>query len=148
MIDDIDEDYEEDTMMEKGPNIKWYLIDTDKSFNKFWDLLTTLVVIYTLCIAPFVVVFPDVYEICDDDGANCEYHDHLRNIEFCFDIIFCFEIFFNFLKRTRTHRELKSIAIKYIYSYFVFDVVSTIPCLVLSEPVQYFWLKFFRLAHL
>jgi hypothetical protein len=51
----------------------------------------------------------------------------LRKIELAIDIIYMIEILLNFVKKTRAHKELKSISYNYITGYFIFDVVATVP---------------------
>ena len=69
MIDDINEDAdEENQIIDNQPKLKWYLIDTERTFCKVWNLFITLVTIYTLFVSPFLVVFLDVYYGND----NCE----------------------------------------------------------------------------
>ena len=40
-------------------NNPWYLIDTEKSFCKFWDFFITLLILYELIVVPFILVFPN-----------------------------------------------------------------------------------------
>ena len=42
---------------------------------------------------------------------------------------------------------LGDIAKAYLKSYFIFDVISTIPCLVTLEKQRYYQLKLFRFVH-
>ncbi len=51
----------------------------------------------------------------------------LRKIELAIDIIYMIEILLNFVKKTRAHKELKSISYNYITGYFIFDFLGTIP---------------------
>lgn len=50
------------------------------------------------------------------------------------DIIYCVEIATNFLKRTRAHKDLKSIALNYVSPSFpdnlVLDLIGTLPGLI------------------
>jgi hypothetical protein len=65
MIDDINEEAEEETITaEPLEKLSWYLIDRERTFCKVWNLMITMVTIYSLFIAPFILVFPDVYEWC------------------------------------------------------------------------------------
>lgn len=62
MIDDINEDVNEDNQVsENQPKLKWYLIDTERTFCKVWNFWITLLIIYNLIVTPFVLVFPTVY---------------------------------------------------------------------------------------
>ena len=142
MIDDINEDAdEENQIIDSVPKLKWYLIDSERTFCKIWDFIITLLTMYTLFITPFLLVFPKVYQTCvPEDSFNkedCEFKEesqkHLYKIEMAIDIIMFIDILLNFVKKTRAHKELKTIAINYISGYFFFDVVATIPELFMGE---------------
>ena len=63
MIDDVNEDANEDNnIVENQEKLKWYLIDTERTFCKIWDFLITILTIYNLFVVPIVLVFPDVYQ--------------------------------------------------------------------------------------
>ena len=70
-----------------------------------------------------------------------------RTLEQAFDIIYFFEILLNFIKRTRAHKDLSAISDNYIKTYFVFDVVATVPCLLNAENFSLYFLKCFRIVH-
>lgn len=53
----------------------------------------------------------------------------------------------NFVKRTRALKKLRAIAVNYLTSFFIFDVISTIPNLINNESFDFYWLKLFRLIH-
>lgn len=155
MIDDINEDANEDsTVNENQPKLKWYLIDTERTFCKVWNFLITILTIYSMFVAPFVIVFPDVYQ--DKDPVTNKYFTNpenprqqtLQNIERAIDIIYLFEIILNFVKRTRALKKIQTISVNYLTSYFLFDVIGTIPELIFfNEGFQYYFLKVFRLIH-
>mmetsp|Transcript_393 Transcript_393/g.765 ORF Transcript_393/g.765 Transcript_393/m.765 type:complete len:733 (-) Transcript_393:49-2247(-) len=154
MIDDINEDAdEENQIIDSQPKIKWYLIDTDKTFCKVWNFFITLITIYNLFVTPFIIVFPDVYMDCEPkDSWNCEavkpHQVNLKNIELTIDIIYLIEIIFNFVKKTRAHKELPNIASSYVSGYFFFDLIATVPELVFfGEGIRFYKLKLFRLVH-
>lgn len=66
MIDDINEDAnEENQINENQQKLKWYLIDTERTFCKLWNFMITCLIIYSLFVTPFVMVFPDVYMYYD-----------------------------------------------------------------------------------
>jgi hypothetical protein len=66
MIDDINEDAdEENQIIDSVPKLKWYLIDSERTFCKIWDFIITLLTMYTLFVTPFLLVFPNVYQTCD-----------------------------------------------------------------------------------
>lgn len=163
MIDDINEDQEEETThTETQPNkLKWYLIDRERTFCKVWNFMITILIIYSLFVTPYILVFPTVYEWCElADGnhiaeySNCEamggkrqFNDTLRKIEMAFDIIYFIEIILNFVKRSRAYTVFQTIAQNYLTGFFVFDVVSTIPCLFTGETIDYYKLKALRIVH-
>ena len=53
----------------------------------------------------------------------------------------------NFVKKSRAHKDLNAIANNYLLGYFIFDVIATIPCLFMSEPIKFYILKGFRIVH-
>jgi hypothetical protein len=63
MIDDINEDADEDNqIIDSQPKLKWYLIDTERTFCKVWNFLITMLTIYTLFASPYLYVFPHLYK--------------------------------------------------------------------------------------
>jgi len=179
MIDDIQDDEDDDNqIIDNQQKIKWYLIDTERNFCKAWNFLITILTIYNLIVTPFIMVFPDVYQICNplkvnpsDNYGNsthpnpinydCESNDYitdgpsinsqkaLMNIERVIDIIYTIEILFCFVKRTMAHKDIKSIALNYLQFYFWFDAIGTIPNLFfLQEGIRFYWLKVFRFIHI
>jgi hypothetical protein len=155
MIDDINEDANEDsTVNENQPKLKWYLIDTERTFCKVWNFLITILTIYSMFVAPFVIVFPDVYQNYDEETDTYDFETNtprqqtLQNIERAIDIIYLFEIILNFVKRTRALKKIQTISVNYLTSYFIFDVVGTIPNLIIfEEGFRFYYLKVFRLIH-
>ena len=59
------------------------------------------------------------------------------------------EILLNFVKKTRAHKDLKSISYNYVTGYFLFDVVATVPGLFYQyrSVLDYYALKLFRIVH-
>jgi len=51
------------------------------------------------------------------------------------DIIMFIDILLNFVKKTRAHKELKTIGLNYLSGYFIFDVIATIPELKSSKQL-------------
>lgn len=164
MIDDINEEAEdEQTTTEPQQKLKWYLIDRERNFCKVWNMMITLLLIYNLFVAPYILVFMSVYEWCEkeengqltikewqsDCGAGFvpKKNDTLYKIELAFDIVFLIEIILNFFKRSRTEPTLYLIAYNYLLGYFFFDVIATVPCLFMGEPINFYILKLFRMVH-
>lgn len=123
--------------------------------------MITILTIYTLFVTPFVLVFPSIYQWCEttNDGKTETYeckgisdegmqkNQTLFKIEIACDIIYLIEIILNFFKKGRTEKDVKAIAVNYLSFYFWFDVISTVPCLFMSEPIQFYLLKGFRIVH-
>lgn len=64
------------------------------------------------------------------------------------DVFLTIEIVLKFFKATPTNRDFKNIALSYIFSTFIFDVVATMPGLFQYHgDLSYYWLKCFRLVH-
>ena len=81
---------------------------------------------------------------CPDD--QIEQNQTLKDIEVTIDVLFCIEIIFNFLKTSR-NEGISKIATNYIFGTFIFDLISTVPCLLMNEDVRWFGLKFVRVVH-
>jgi len=65
MIDDIQDDDEDDVhTVDDQQKIRWYLIDTERTFCKAWDFLITCITIYNLVLTPLITVFPQIYSSC------------------------------------------------------------------------------------
>lgn len=157
MIDDINEDAdEENQIIDSVPKLKWYLIDSERTFCKIWDFIITLLTMYTLFITPFLLVFPKVYQTCNPPDSwnrnDCQFvaasQEHLKKIEMAIDIIMFIDILLNFVKKTRAHKELKTIGMNYLMGYFIFDVIATIPELFMNETKQFYYLKLARMVHI
>lgn len=173
MIDDInnDESNEPNSTNDNQPTkLRWYLIDTERTFCKTWNFLITILTIYNMFIVPFIMVFPEFYTETDkyrtsttDSGTDTttttgddidvtdfdksKSRKNLKTIEVVIDSIYLIEIILNFFKKTRAHTTTWSIARSYIRGYFIFDVVSTIP-LFDGESFDLYFLKCFRFVHL
>lgn len=89
MIDDINEDVNEDNQIsENKDRLKWYLIDTERTFCNVWNFWITLLIIYNMIVTPFVLVFPDVYYKAADDTKDVKEfkNEAMMNIEMIIDI--------------------------------------------------------------
>jgi len=77
-IDDINEDAdEENQIIDSQPKLKWYLIDTERTFCKVWNFLITMVTIYTLFVSPYIMTFKSVYLIETKEDGTEEYNQTL-----------------------------------------------------------------------
>ena len=149
MIDDINQDGSETNyIVDNQPKLEWYLIDTERTFCKAWNFLIVIVTIYNMFVVPYVMVFPDIYEVNEGEGEQPPSGSKLKAIELFIDIIYLLEIALNFVKRTRAQKELHQIARGYLLSYFIFDVVGTVPeLLFFSEGLKFYPLKCARVVH-
>ena len=84
---------------------------------------------------------------CVANGGKIMRNHTLVKIEMAVDIIYVIEIIMNFLKRSRTQPTIQLITQNYLMGTFVFDVIATVPCLVLGEPLNFYILKLFRMVH-
>ena len=62
MLDDITEHNDDENLtLESTPKLKWYMLDTERTSMKLWELLITFLHIYSIYMTPFVIVFKCVY---------------------------------------------------------------------------------------
>lgn len=156
MIDDINEDANEEVQQveQNQGKLKWYLIDKERTPCKVWDFIITLILMYNLFVTPFILVFWEQYQFYDAEKdvyyTETSSQQKLKTLEQTFDIIYILEIMLNFIKRTRAHKDLQSIGESYLKSYFIFDMVSTVPPLLNvqgSENFSLYFLKCFKIVH-
>jgi hypothetical protein len=70
------------------------------------------------------------------------------DLDIAIDYVYSFDIILTFLKASDKRTTITSIATGYIFTTFVFDIVATIPSLILSwDNLDLYWLKLFRLVH-
>ena len=72
MIDDIAEEGNGESMQVENANnnqITWYMINSYGTFNKVWEFIITLLIIYDHFAVPVLLVFPDVYQTKLPDGT-------------------------------------------------------------------------------
>ena len=79
-IDDIQsgDDEKEDETDEKD-QVAWYLIDTEKPLCRVWNAFIIFVTIYNLIMTPFILVFPEVYQVCDLNAPEYENWELIKN---------------------------------------------------------------------
>ena len=66
MIDDINNDENNEASYSNensSVKIKWYLIDTERTFCRTWNFLITILTIYNMFVCPFILVFPGFYSV-------------------------------------------------------------------------------------
>lgn len=63
ILEDVEEtDDQKEQGEAKDKKVPWYMIDSEKTVCKFWDLFITLVILYELIVVPFILVYPHFYE--------------------------------------------------------------------------------------
>lgn len=138
----------------------WYLIDTDKTPTKVWNFIVSLMTIYTLIVAPYILVNEQIYVNCLDElknPVNCQdtsaewsltTSGQLITIEYVVDGFHFVDIILNFVKLTKARKELWDIGKNYVQGYFIFDVLATIPCMFyFQQSLTWYPLKLFRIIH-
>lgn len=158
-IEDYDED--DDNNDDNSTSNKWYLIEKDGTFNRFWDFLVTLCIIFTLFVVPVLMIFPKQYQYCEvvegkqsfwSDSCpedKTRYNSTIVKIIYTQDIIFLIDILLNFLTKARNmgdENALEKIAKSYMLGLFVFDVAAVVP-LFIGEPIRLFGMKLIRVVH-
>jgi hypothetical protein len=102
-----------------------------------WDTGTNVILAVNLFYIPYTLAFDT-----DDILVGT------RLMEFSFDVIFTINIVLNFFTAFQQDIEwkynLKDIAKSYIKSFFVMDLLATIPGLVTFEDPDYYWVKAIR----
>jgi len=105
----------------KEPEIPWYIIHPDKPFKQIWNVLISLVLIYTATVMPFKVAF-----------IESKLFDAWSVIDLVIDFFFTMDICVNLLSAyTDEHNNLvtkcSTISFKYIKSWFFLDLFACIP---------------------
>jgi hypothetical protein len=116
-------------VIQSETKLPWYLVDGHGTFVSIWNFCITLLIIYTLTVAPFILVFQDSYIQKGENNVN---DMTLVQIEYFIDIVYCLEITLNFFKRTNGYKNLDEIALRYLKTTFLFDVVATVTGLYFS----------------
>jgi len=105
------------------------------------------VTIYSLFVTPVILVFSEIYEPEVEEGESAHVTTW-KYIEYFVDSIFFLEILLCFVKRTNSHKDLKSITYNYLTGTFIFDVVATVPELFFfREQKRFYGLKTLRIVH-
>ena len=146
-IDEMNPDEDEEVKKMQIP-LPWYMVNGDGSSMKSWDFFVTLVTIYSMFLTPFIMVFHEVYMNYNEETDKYETvtskQGLLKTLEVLVDIVWLVNIALNFVKRTRTRKDLKTIIVSYIKGSFIFDIIGTLPCFLSGEAFEIYWLKLFR----
>ncbi len=100
------------------------LIKYNSPFMLFWEFIVAATFIFTFFLAPLNMA--TVYR---------PYQSDFRNFEFLIDVVIIFDICINFVSETVKDVEvviyLKDSALVYLKSYFIIDIVSILPNLIM-----------------
>lgn len=100
-----------------------YIIYPDDSFKKKWDLLIVVCLLYMSIILPFRIAFE---ESDDEEWGPYDIVELIMNIIFFLDIVLNFFTAY-YDENENLELDKKKIAKNYITSWFIIDVISTIP---------------------
>jgi len=107
----------------------------DGKFNIVWDSITNIFYIISFVLIPLVI------------ASALRLHDKIWFIELIIDSWLFADIIMNFFTSYTTDirpvTKLKTIMIHYLSTYFIIDVISTIPGLVTIEKIKH--LYYFKL---
>ena len=126
---------EEQKQIERDTKKRWYVIDIQNTYKLYWDGLVILCAAYAGFTAPIEIAFEEV----DDVFASSLF---LHILDVVVDFIFIIDIVAGFLTAyTDTYtgdtiRNPRRIAIRYLKSGFVFDLLSSLPFAVTPVLTQ------------
>lgn len=105
---------------EENP-LPWYIIHPESMFSKLWNVIVSFILIYTATLMPYRVAW-----------AEFKLNDNWCILEFTIDGLFVLDIVINFFtthitKQGNHTKSLKTIAYRYLRTWFLFDLTSCIP---------------------
>lgn len=149
----MDEEYAPEKEKGEWSDMDWFLIAPDNFLLQFWNELISILIIYSLILAPLVLVNPQIFADCNDGNyRDCESVTKGQSTLFSWDLIvdciFFIDILAKFFQANGDNRTMRSIVCYYFFTTFVFDVIATLPSLIMSwDNLDLYWLKLFRLIH-
>ena len=122
--------------IEKERKYPLIFIMPTNTLPQIWESIINTSTIISLVMVPYVLVF----------GLE----DNYRNLGTTVDVIFFLDIIFTFITGYYVGNKLitrrKKIAFRYLTTYFIFDIVSTVPSLVTGQKSIYAF-KLLRFVH-
>jgi len=107
--------------------VPWYVIDQDEILRVCWDIASSVLLIILIFWLPYSLTF-----LADKNASNYLNFDIFVSVWFGIDIILSFFTTYTYYGVKVTH--LKRIALRYVMSYFLIDLVATVPwSLILSR---------------
>ena len=118
-------------------DLPWYLVNPESTFARIQNIQVQVMTWSTLFITPLILTFPD------------DLKEKLLFLEWIVDISWSIEICMNFIVADKQNRTFKDVAKNYLYGFFIFDVIATIPPMIFMEKNNKAnVLKMLRLVHI
>lgn len=111
---------------------KKFGIKPDCLFNRIYTIYINIIILYSISVSPYISVFYNI----DSNSKNAYYLlEIIMEISFLFDLIYNF--FLGYIDNGKLILSLKLIAMHYLFGYFIFDLVSSIPLTLLDINKKY-----------
>ena len=141
----VDPDQELESMivfeeLDELTDLPWYILSPKKTFYKVQNIQIQMMTWITVVLTPLVIIFQMMGE--DLQGK-------MLWLVWVNDISWSIEIFLSFFVASPNNRTFTSISKAYLKSYFIFDVLATVPPMVtLQQNRSVNLLKFLRFVHI
>jgi len=114
-----------------------YGLNSSSPFKLIWDLIINSIFTVSFMMIPLV--------LC----SKMALLDDFRITEIVFDVLMFFDIIFTFFVAETHNQRLKDCVLNYLFGYFIFDFIATVPGLVTLELVkEIYFLKVLRFLQL
>lgn len=121
-------------------DLPWYIISPKKTFYRVQNLQIQCMTWITVVLTPLNLVFKMI-------GTNLA--EKLLWLIWVNDISWCVEICISFFVASANNRTFSSISSDYLKSYFIFDVLATLPPMItMQQNPTVNLLKFLRFVHI
>ena len=121
---------------QKMADAPWYILRPTSKFASYWDMVTTLALVFTALVTPFEVAFLPPAETLDD---GLFWVNRIVDLVFIFDMTFQFCMMYPVRtdggSGTSWEYRLKFIALHYAKTWLVPDFASIFPSVFDIEPV-------------
>lgn len=133
------DDKTEDEQEGKKKKFKFGIIHPESKFMILWNILIAIFMVHNVLITPFALAFLE-------DNMVLEEIDAVINYFFMFDIVLNFFIGIHIKHKYVTHHGI--IAVEYLKSWFIIDVLATFPLNLVLEQGFSQSNRIFRLARI
>ncbi|KAA8499941.1 Potassium voltage-gated channel subfamily H member 7 [Porphyridium purpureum] len=128
---------------------QWFFIDPSSPFRRMWDLYILMWLLYVATVLVYLTCF--IPDSSDSVSSAWFWVERGLDVSFLLDIVFNFCTGFFGPNRILV-TDPKRIALKYLTTWFIVDLVSTIPwglvSLAYSDPSQPEWIELLRFLKL